>query len=188
MVAILIKKPTLEPVSINEAKDHLRVTGNDEDSLIGELIVTARQQAEIFTRRALLTQTWELRQDCFSSEIVLPNPPLQSVEFIKYIDQDGVEQTLDIAEYKAYAWEEPGVVAPAYGKAWPSTRTEKGAVTVRYIAGWSSVIDVPGPIKSAILLTVGDLYANRESSSTEQQYKLITSAESLLWPYRIIKF
>lgn len=188
MALNLITAPALEPVTLQEAKDHLRVTGNDEDALISELIIAARQQAETFTRRALLTQTWELYLDCFNGDIELPNPPLQSVESIKYIDLDGVEQTLAATEYKTYAWNEPGVIAPAYGKAWPSTRAEKGAVTVRYIAGWQTAADVPAPIKSAILLMIGHLYENREDSSPLTIHQIPRGAEYLMWPYKIISF
>lgn len=45
------------------------------------------------------------------------------------------------------------------------------------------VVAVPAPVKSAALLLVGDLYANRESQGDRQFYKNPTF-ENLLNPYR----
>ena len=45
------------------------------------------------------------------------------------------------------------------------------------------VVAVPAPIKSAALLLVGDLYANREAQGDRQFYKNPTF-ENLLNPYR----
>lgn len=45
------------------------------------------------------------------------------------------------------------------------------------------VVAVPAPVKSAALLLVGDLYANREAQGDRQFYKNPTF-ENLLNPYR----
>ena len=58
MPSVLVTAPTEEPVSLAEAKLHLRVDYTNDDVLIGALITAARQHAENDTRRALVTQTW----------------------------------------------------------------------------------------------------------------------------------
>src|SRR3954471_23227089 len=95
--------PAIEPVTLQEAKDFARVDGLEDDGLIASLIVTARQLAELATRRALITQTWVLKADAFprargnggwrfarrnapDDSIRLPLPPLQSVTSIRYVD------------------------------------------------------------------------------------------------------
>ena len=65
MPSILVTAPTEEPVSLAEAKLHLRVDDNADDALIAALITAARQHAENDTRRALVTQTWRLALDQF---------------------------------------------------------------------------------------------------------------------------
>lgn len=65
MPSILVTGPSEEPVSLAEAKLHLRVDDNADDALISALIVAARQHAENDTRRALVTQTWRQVWDQF---------------------------------------------------------------------------------------------------------------------------
>jgi hypothetical protein len=65
MAIVCTVQPTQEPITLQEAKDHLRVTGTDEDSLITSLIVSARLYAEMLTRRVFVTQTWKMVIDQF---------------------------------------------------------------------------------------------------------------------------
>ncbi len=70
MALTLFTPPTAEPVSLEEAKRHLRVDGNDEDVDILGLITAAREQAERHTRRQLLTATWDLKLDRFPADVI----------------------------------------------------------------------------------------------------------------------
>lgn len=169
MAIRLITEPAFEPVTLEEAKLHLRVDHTEDDLLISEYIKASRMFVEKFTARALVAQTWELVIDSFpSSEIQLPLPPLQSVESIKYDDSAGVEQTLGTTQYEVDTVSEPGWVVPVI-TGWPSgTFNGINAVRIRFVAGYASAnsppIDtVPSSLKSAILLQVGNFYANRES-------------------------
>lgn len=67
MPSVLVTAPGSEPITLAEAKLHLRVETamTDDDTLISALIVSARQAAETITRRALITQTWKLALDQF---------------------------------------------------------------------------------------------------------------------------
>jgi hypothetical protein len=60
-----ISPPAEEPVSLVEAKLHLRVETSDEDTLIGVLIAAARIAAENECRRSFVTQQWTLYLDAF---------------------------------------------------------------------------------------------------------------------------
>jgi uncharacterized phiE125 gp8 family phage protein len=57
--------PAAEPITLAEAKAWLRVDGTDEDTLITALIAAARTHVENFTRRALITQQFEVSFDAF---------------------------------------------------------------------------------------------------------------------------
>lgn len=159
----LITAPATEPLTLAEAKLHLRVDASDEDSYITALIQAAREFAEHITERAFVTQTWELALDAFpAAELKLPKPPLASIVSIKYDDTAGTEQTIGSSFYVADLYSTPGWVLPAYATSWPATRDQANAVRVRYSCGYGAAAAVPQGIKNWILLRVGSLYAIRE--------------------------
>jgi uncharacterized phiE125 gp8 family phage protein len=129
------------------------------------LIKAARIQAENYTLHALVTQTLELVLDAFpTGGIELPMPPLQSVTSIKYIDDDGVEQTLGASLYSVDTDTIPGLITPAYDEEWPTdVRDQVNAVRVRYVAGFGAASDVPEDIRTWIKIRVGTLYDNPQA-------------------------
>jgi uncharacterized phiE125 gp8 family phage protein len=162
----LVTPPATEPVSLPEAKAHLRVDGTDEDTLINTLITAAREYCEQIQGRSYITQTWELTLDAWPAEpeIRLPRPPLQSVAWVQYRDQSGIEYTLDPPAYVVDSRSEPGRIVLASGQSWPPvTLYPAGAITVRFTAGYGDAAAVPQRVRQAILLLVGHWYANREA-------------------------
>ena len=77
--------PAVEPVTLEEAKLHLKVDGAEDNTLITTLITTARELAERETKRAFITQTWQMYLDQAPQIIEIPKPPLQSIVSIKTI-------------------------------------------------------------------------------------------------------
>lgn len=190
MGLLLVTAPTLEPVTLPEAKLHVRELSDDQDSLIENLIKAAREEAEAYTGRAFCTQTWKLTRRNFPCEFVLPNPPLVSVTHVKYYDADGTLQTIDSSDYRVTATSEPGCIEPAYGEAWPTPRDISEAVEVQYVAGYSgtaatSVTNTPQGIKHAILLMVGEWYEHRENASAMNLKEISLAARRMLEKYRI---
>lgn len=186
--------PSVEPVSSAEARAHLRVDTSDDDTLIGNLIKAAREYAEQVTRRALVTQTWELTLDEFpgEDEIEIPLPPLQSVTNVKYYDEDGVTvTTMSSADYVVDTYNEPGKIVLTSGSTWPSdTLREANGVIIKFVAGYGDAgANVPQAIRQAILLIVGHLYENRENEAVMQGtlQNVSMGAIALLWPYRVLK-
>lgn len=159
--------PATEPVTLAEAKSHLRVDVTDDDTLITELIKAARQIVESNTGRSLITQTWRLTLDAFprnNEAIQLEKPPLVSVQSVTYVDTNGTTQTLATSDYIVDTSHIQGEVALAYDKTWPETRPQRNAVLVNYTAGYGAASAVPEVLKAAIKLRLGDLFANREAS------------------------
>lgn len=159
----LITAPASEPVTLAEAKLHLRVDSTADDALITSLIVAARESAEHATGRAFLPQTWELALDEFEDEILLNKSPLISITSITYVDEDGATQTLTTDDYQLDSHSEPARITPAYDTCWPTTRAQKNAVLIRFQAGYADADSVPSQVKSWMLLRIGMLYENRES-------------------------
>lgn len=186
----LITAPAEEPITLADAKVHLRVDGTEEDALITALIVAARRQAEHLTGRALVTQTWRCTLPAFPADSLdLPRSPLQSVSSLTYLDPVGASQTLPSADYQAITDEIVGRVLPAYGKSWPACRVAPGSVAVTFVAGYGAAAAVPQDIKSWMLLAIGTWYAQRETVITGTIVgELPRSAwDGLLDPFRIMK-
>lgn len=179
---------TIEPVSLAEARAHLRAATTAEDALITSLITAARQACEDRLQRTLLQTDWELTLDAFPCAIPLRMPSVMSVQSIQYVDEDGATQTLSPSSYQVDDKSEPGWVVPAYGYAWPTTREQINAVTVAYRCGYgTTAAAVPGPLKSWVLLMVGSLYENRESVAVAQGIVSVELgfADRLLDTYRV---
>jgi uncharacterized phiE125 gp8 family phage protein len=187
----LVTEPGVEPVTLEEAKLHLRVDVDDDDDLITALIVAARQMVENILRRALVSQSWELNLDAFPGvdTVEVPLPPLQSVEALTYTDASGVSHTLSAAAYSVDTYSTPGRVRLNDGYAWPGdTLAAVNGVQIAFTAGFGDAgTDVPQAIRQALLLMVGHLYENREAVTDTRVLQTTPLAlEYLLWPYRVL--
>lgn len=180
--------PTQTPVSLDEAKAHLRVDHPDDDAAILSMIKSATSAAEEFLRRALCTQTIKLALSTFpSGAIVLARPPIQSIVEISYYTDDNLLAVIgNFPPAQVYVLDEfeySAVLLP--GKSWPATATHRTAAFVTYVAGYTAPELIPPAIRQAILLTVGHFFANREDVITGTiAAAMPRSAESLLWPFR----
>ena len=184
--------PASEPVSLAEAKLHLKIESTDtgEDKLIERLITAARRRAEVSTGRTLVTQTWTLALDSFPGGVIeVPRPPLSSVASITYIDPEGATQTLAADRYRVDAQREPGRLTPAWDESWPPTRPVSNAVEVEFVAGYGDPGKVPEDMRQALLLIVGRYYAHREDvqAGGAPPVKMPLGAEHLLLPYRRVR-
>lgn len=155
--------PAAEPVSLSEAKAHLRIDHADEDTYIGSLISAARAYFETQCQKAFATQSYLLTLDSFpsSDDVRLDRGPVLEITALKYDDSDGIEQTLDPNDYVLDNANEPGWLIPI-DSGWPATMSATGAVRVEYIAGWEAGT-LPADVKAGMLLLVGHWYNNREA-------------------------
>jgi len=172
---ILISAPTIEPVTLAEARMHLRIDASDtaEDTLISGFIVAARMQAEHTLNCKLITQTWDVPYDAFpaageSIRIASGLSPAQSIDQVAYLDSTSVARTVSSSNYVLDASSLPGYVFPVAGYSWPTDVAESAnAVKVRVTSGYGSLAsDVPRNIWSWMLLQIGALYRNREAFAT----------------------
>lgn len=180
----LLEAPTAQPVSLEVAKKHLRIAPDDteQDDEVARIVRAATAWAERITQRALCQQRWRLHLDGFPcGAVVIPRPPLQTVETVSYTDSLGSVQTLDALSYIVNPFEILGRLSLAQGQAWPATRKQAMSVRVDFTAGYATV---PEDIVAAILLLVGHLDQNREQVVTGTiATDLPMGVEALLSPY-----
>lgn len=190
MRTVLLTQAGVEPVSLDELKAHVQVEHDLDDALLTACQLAARVWVETHLRCALISQTFEGYLDCFPcGPIVLRHGALQSVDSVMYYDADGVEQTLDPSVYHVDTVRRPGRLYLRHGESWPATEFGRpNAVRVQFVAGFGdSPEDVPAPIKAAIKLLAGHMYAFREPEITGTVIARSGFAhEALLAPYRVM--
>lgn len=149
MIHKLKTAPITEPVSLAEMRAHLGITqvsDTSRDSIISGRIVSARQWAENFTRTAFITQTWIgyasdfPSNPLFNHRIALKSP-LLSVTSVKYLDTNGVQQTLNASLYLVDLVS--SCIMPGYGLTWPSVQVQNNSVEIEYICGYGPAVAVP---------------------------------------------
>ncbi len=194
MGIVVITPPAAEPVSLGDAKDHLRVDSADDDSLIEGMIAAARRRTEAFLWRSLVTQTLEWTVDRFphaATPIRLPQSPVQSITSISYTDDQGNAATLAVADYQTDLVNDPPRIVPAIDSFWPSTQAGKiNALVIRFVAGYGDPPAVEEDIKLAMKLMVAHWYAHREELIAGAAFPKIVerSVDTLLVPYRLRGF
>lgn len=163
--------PAVEPLTVAEAKLHLRVDISDDDTYIGTLITAAREWVENYLDRTLITTQLILRAAEFpTEELELARPPMvasgtATAVVITYTLADTTTATLSTALYRVDRTTTPGNVAPIINGTWPSDVIEDAnAVAVTYWAGYGPTSEsVPATIRHAMLMLIGHWYESRST-------------------------
>lgn len=161
--------PAVEPVTLTEAKAHLRVDTSDDDAYIGTLITAARQWVEEYLDRTLVNTQWTMRLDAFPFEIELPRPPISAAGIttavaVTYTLGDDSTTTLSTSSYRVDRMSTPGVVRQLRNGTWPANLDDYNAVSVTWWAGYgASGASVPAAIRHAILMLCSHWYENRNT-------------------------
>jgi len=169
-------------------------TNNTLDPYITGLIKASRKYAEAYTRRAFITQTWELLLDRFPGSrnrgIELPKAAAQSITYIKYTDTSGTLTTWSSDEYTLFETATPGYIKPAYGYNWPSARNVDGAVVIRFVCGYGAAASsVDADVLQAIKILIAHWYENRDLvNHSGMPSKIPLSVDALLDTQRVFNF
>lgn len=165
--------PVVEPVTLSEAKAHLRVDGNESDSEITAMISAAREWCEQYLDRTLIYTQWVMRFDRFPDEsahdIELPRPPMvtagtATAVALTFTYENGTTATYGNGSYRVDRNATPGAVKTLYGQTWPPHLQDDNAISVTWWAGYgSSGQSVPAAIRHAMLMLVGFWYENRST-------------------------
>lgn len=204
--------PTTEPLTLAEAKAHLRVDGADDDTLINSLIMATRMMAEEYTRRAFITQSWRLWLDAFPGDeqggwwdgvqdgptalivkrsINLPRAPLQSVTVVQTYDDANNATTFLSGNYFVDTGSEPGRLALRNSAAWPQQGRAVNGISIDFVAGYGAASAVPQPLKQGMLAHMAQLYEQRGDgvliSGQAPAAKALPEITTTLYaPYRLL--
>lgn len=156
--------PSVEPVSVSEARLHCRVDDTADDKLVANLIAAARRMAENYTRRVFITQSWTMYLDRWPCEnyVELPKAPLAGVSsIVTYNDADS-PTTFASSNYYVDVISKPGRVVLRSGASWPTYERVANGILITFVAGYDAQpSNIPQDIRHAILMIVAHLYENR---------------------------
>jgi len=170
-----------------EAKTHLKVDTTADDDYIDNLISAATESAQIFTNRYFINSTIIQYGDTWSDIATLFKSPVSSVDEITYYDSDNSLETLATSVYLTDVNHQPARIGLKPNQSFPSLADRISAVIVEYTVGYgSSAANVPEGIKEAVLLTVGNLYENRQEVVVGRiATELPKSAQYLLEQFKV---
>ena len=166
--------PSIEPVTLSETKDFIRIDDASNDGFISNLISVARQAAETFLKRSLITQTLRMEFDQYApSTFELVLGPVQSITRATLVNRDLSETSIDSSMYYLTVGKDNIVfdVTPVSHK-----------VLVEYVVGYGdNAEDVPHPIRQAMHIHIARMYDNRTGNSS-----IPNASRNLYMPYRVI--
>jgi uncharacterized phiE125 gp8 family phage protein len=173
--------PNDEPITLDEAKAHLRIESDitDDDVQVATLITVAREWAERHVGRSYITRTYTLHVTA-ATAIELPKPPLQNVISVTSLDIDGTETALTVSDYRVNTLEAVPVVTIT------NLPSDAATVKVEYIAGYGdNPANCPPTHRQAMLLLIGHLHKHHEILGTVQEQEIPFSIGALLNPDKL---
>lgn len=188
MALLQTNAPPLEPVTVGEAKAHLRVDGSAEDALINSLILTSRLHIEAALGLALITQGWTLVIDQWPKQVsvALPIRPVQTIDAVRVLDADGAPTDIPPSHYVLDGKGLPPRLVRT-SPIWPASERAAAGIEIDFTAGFGALAaDVPAPIRQALLMLIAHWYEHRdpiEIGSVEAN--IPASVSELLKPYRV---
>ncbi|HZP20087.1 MAG TPA: head-tail connector protein [Bauldia sp.] len=189
MTAALITGPALEPVSLAEAKAHLRLDTDDDDQLVTAAIAAARVHVEAATRRALIEQEWRVYLDAWPKRriVTIPVAPLIAVDAVTVFDHTGDPVPVDAGDYEVDTVSVPGRLVLSSPLPVIVGRAVNG-IEIDVTAGYGpSSVDVPAALRQAVMMLVAHWYEHRGAVGHDLALAAAPLGfEALVAPYRVL--
>lgn len=183
---VTLTPPTELPLSLEDARAWLRVTNNDDDKTIEDLIKSACETIEDYTGRALLNTEYrwqDYRWPDFRTQsnigagqktppfsvkyplyfVVLPRCPVVSVKSVKYLSESGAFVEISPSQYSIDSSTSPGLLVFSKAPPAPSSPVPRpDAVQIVFTAGYGDeASDVNHRLRMVIKYMVANAYENR---------------------------
>jgi uncharacterized phiE125 gp8 family phage protein len=174
MIVTLVTPPCLEPVTLEQAKNFLRIDHGQEDDLLMQLIRTAREMVERETGRHLILQTVSavipFRPQRRTEGLSLPRVWASPGRTIFYVPTGPLRRLIKVDLVR----EEGGFQEVPERKVHLNTAVDPALLILDVLEGWgvrliyeagygAGAEDVPAPLRQAILIMLTNLYENREA-------------------------
>ncbi|MCG7507066.1 head-tail connector protein [Mesorhizobium retamae] len=169
----VVTPPTVEPVSLPEAKRHARAADfNDDDDYLEDLIAAGRNHAEGYCGAFFSPCDVEVSATDWCDFNHVPTVPLGDVTSIEYVDTTGAVQTVSADVYER----RDNAIVTKYGKQWPPIQIGS-LIKLTATVGFE---DCPSAVKHAMLLWIAGAYEKRESAALDNW----TTMDALLCNHR----
>lgn len=180
-----IAGPASEPVTLAEAKAHLRVDLSDDDAMIARLTGAAREWVENATGRALMTQNWRMTLDAWpeGDAVALIRPPVQAVTAVRTFGANGAAAVWAGTNYAMSFGAEPQRLL-RLASAWPAPGRAQSGIEIDVTCGYGALTsDVPAALRQAVLLKLAQLYERRGEDAGETP----EAVWPLIAPFRTVR-
>jgi uncharacterized phiE125 gp8 family phage protein len=189
-------QPVVEPVTLTEAKQHLRVDIDDDNAYIMGLVSAARAWVEEYIDRTLVHTQWVMRMDKLPDSslvpIELPRPPMataadKTAVAVTFTYENGTTATYDSASLRVDRNATPGAIKTLYGFAWQPHLWDDNSVSVTWWGGYGEDgRSVPPQAKTAMLMLAAHWYESRSSVlagsiSKEIEFGVKSLLDSIKW-------
>lgn len=188
MTPIALTPPAIEPVSLSEAKDFLRILANDEDELLGTLITAARLMIEAASGRLLIEQGWRIVLDAWpqGGEMRLPLSPARSLTAARVYPASGAAETVAPSALTLVVGSDPPLIA-INGPVPPPGRA-RSAIEIDLVAGFGATRDaVPAPLRQAVLRLACRWFEYRGDVVSRDAVRLPVEIAGLVAPFRRVR-
>lgn len=185
MTPLALTPPAIEPVSLPEAKDFLRILADDEDDLLATLVTAARLMVEAASGRMLIDQHWRIVLDAWprSGRLRLPLSPVSAVVAARVYDRDGGATPVEGEALSLEPGSEPPAIALA--GALPAPGRAHAGIEIDVVAGFGPLRDaVPAPLRQAVLRLACRWFELRGDVASRDAARLPEEVAALVAPFR----
>lgn len=152
------------PITLDTAKDWLRVTHDYEDDLITLIADAALSFAEGYTGCSFRSQTWELSAsiDEFYNGITITKSPLTALDSVVVTLDDTTTETLDSDDYYLGVAETRAYIALTDTTVMDNASDTFNAVVISF----TTDAGLPGHVENALKMLISFMYENRGDAPT----------------------
>lgn len=187
MSLTLNSPPASEPLSLDDMKAHLRLTTNDDDNSVSQLLVAARHALEARAGLAFMTQAWTYRVDrnrvTQMPDVLLPISPVKSIDGVQIVLANGQKMSLGSDHFTTQV----GTIGRIkFNIPLPTNTQPLSSIEIEFTAGHDTINLIPAELRHAIRLLAAHFYENRESASEARVFSIPRAIDALIAPYRRI--
>ena len=170
----LLSAPLAEPVTLDEAKQFLRIEHNADDANVTRAIAAARQAAEQFLHFLLLPQQWRFSVSRLCHILALPVGPAQAVSAITAYDHEGASHIVAPEHYR--------LTLDGHGIIFSQVPTGREFSIALIIGAYADAAAIPAGIKQGLINHVAAILENRQGALPLPQQSI-----SCYQPYRRVR-